>query len=117
MPPEIELRSPDPACNPYLAFSAMLAAGLEGVDKEYEPPPPVEENVYEMSEKARARREIGTLPGSLDEAINLAEKSKLLKKCLGDHVFDSLIKNKKIEWDRYRAQVTDYELNRYLPIL
>ncbi len=113
----IEFRSPDPACNPYLAFSAMLAAGLEGVDKEYEPPPPVEENVYEMSEKARARRGIGTLPGSLDEAINLAEKSKLLKKCLGDHVFDSLIKNKKIEWDRYRAQVTDYELNRYLPIL
>jgi glutamine synthetase len=113
----IEFRSPDPACNPYLAFSAMLAAGLEGVEKEYEPPPPVEENVYEMSEKARARRGIGTLPGSLDEAINLAEKSKLLKKCLGDHVFDSLIKNKKIEWDRYRAQVTDYELNRYLPIL
>ena len=113
----IEFRSPDPACNPYLAFSAMLAAGLEGVDKEYEPPPPVEENVYEMSEKARARRGIGTLPGSLDEAISLAEKSKLLKKCLGDHVFDSLIKNKKIEWDRYRAQVTDYELNRYLPIL
>lgn len=113
----IEFRSPDPACNPYLAFSAMLAAGLEGVDKEYEPPPPVEENVYEMSEKARARRGIGTLPGSLDEAIGLAEKSKLLKKCLGDHVFDSLIKNKKIEWDRYRAQVTDYELNRYLPIL
>ena len=113
----IEFRSPDPACNPYLAFSAMLAAGLEGVDKQYEPPPPVEENVYEMSEKARARRGIGTLPGSLDEAISLAEKSKLLKKCLGDHVFDSLIKNKKIEWDRYRAQVTDYELNRYLPIL
>ena len=113
----IEFRSPDPACNPYLAFSAMLAAWLEGVDKQYEPPPPVEENVYEMSEKARARRGIGTLPGSLDEAISLAEKSKLLKKCLGDHVFDSLIKNKKIEWDRYRAQVTDYELNRYLPIL
>jgi glutamine synthetase len=113
----IEFRSPDPACNPYLAFSAMLAAGLEGVDKEYEPPPPVEENVYEMSEKARARRGIGTLPGSLDEAINLAQKSKLLKKCLGDHVFDSLIQNKKIEWDRYRSQVTDYELNRYLPIL
>lgn len=113
----IEFRSPDPACNPYLAFSAMLAAGLEGIEKGYEPPAPVEENVYEMSEEERARRGIGTLPGSLDEAISIAEKSKLLKKCLGDHIFNSLIKNKKIEWDRYRSQVTDYELNRYLPIL
>jgi glutamine synthetase len=113
----VEFRSPDPACNPYLAFSAMLAAGLEGIDKEFEPPLPVEENVYEMSEDERAKRGIGTLPGSLDDAINLAEKSKLLKKCLGDHVFNSLIKNKKIEWDRYRSHVTDYEINRYLPIL
>jgi len=95
----------------------MLAAGLEGVDKEYEPPPPIEANVYEMSEKERVKRGISTLPGSLDEAIILAEKSKLLKKCLGDHVFNSLIKNKKIEWDRYRSHVTDFEINRYLPIL
>lgn len=113
----IEFRSPDPACNPYLAFSAMLAAGLEGIDKEFEPPLPVEENVYEMSEDERAKRSIGTLPGSLDDAISLAEKSKLLKKCLGDHVFNSLIKNKRIEWDRYRSHVTDYEIKRYLPIL
>ncbi|MBM3156931.1 MAG: glutamine synthetase [Chloroflexi bacterium] len=113
----IEFRSPDPACNPYLAFSAMLAAGLEGIEKELEPPLPVEENVYEMSEDERIKRGISTLPGSLDEAINLAEKSKLLKKCLGDHVFNSLITNKKIEWDRYRSHVTDYEINRYLPIL
>jgi len=70
-----------------------------------------------MSEKERVKRGISTLPGSLDEAIILAEKSKLLKKCLGDHVFNSLIKNKKIEWDRYRSHVTDFEINRYLPIL
>ena len=113
----IEFRSPDPACNPYLAFSVMLAAGLEGVEKEYEVPDPVEENVYEMSEKERERRGIGTLPGSLWEAIQLTEKSELVKKALGDHVFDAFIENKKIEWDQYRSQVTEYELKRYLPIL
>jgi glutamine synthetase len=113
----IEFRSPDPACNPYLAFSVMLAAGLEGVEKEYEVPDPVEENVYEMTEEERERRGIGTLPGSLWEAIQLAEKSELVKKALGDHVFDAFIKNKKIEWDQYRSQVTEYELKRYLPVL
>jgi len=113
----IELRSPDPACNPYLAFSVMLAAGLEGIENEYEVPQPVEENVYEMSEAERERRGIGTLPGSLWEAIQLTESSDVVRKALGDHVFDAFIKNKKIEWELYRAQVTDYELNRYLPVL
>ena len=113
----IEFRSPDPACNPYLAFSVMLAAGLEGIEKEYEVPDPVEENVYEMTEEERKKRGIGTLPGSLWEAIQLTEKSELVRKSLGDHVFDAFIKNKKIEWDQYRSQVTDYELNKYLPIL
>jgi len=113
----IEFRSPDPACNPYLAFAVMLAAGLEGVEKEYEVPDPVEENVYEMTEEERERRGIGTLPGSLWEAIQLTEKSELVKKALGDHVFDAFIENKKIEWDQYRSQVTEYELKRYLPIL
>jgi len=113
----IEFRSPDPACNPYLAFAVMLAAGLEGVEKEYEVPDPVEENVYEMTEEERKRRGIGTLPGSLWEAIQLTEKSELVKKALGDHVFDAFIENKKIEWDQYRSQVTEYELKRYLPIL
>jgi len=113
----IEFRSPDPACNPYLAFSVMLAAGLEGIEKEYEVPDPVEENVYEMTEEERERRGIGTLPGSLWEAIQLTEKSELVRRSLGDHVFDAFIKNKKIEWDQYRSQVTEYELKRYLPIL
>ena len=113
----VEFRSPDPACNPYLIFSVMLAAGLEGVEKEYEVPDPIEENVYEMTEEERKRRNIGTLPGSLLEAIKLTEESEVVRKALGDHVFDAFIKNKKIEWDMYRAQVTDYELNRYLPIL
>lgn len=113
----VEFRSPDPACNPYLAFSVMLAAGLEGVKREYELPDPVEENVFEMSEKERIRRGIGTLPGSLWEATQLTKDSDLVRRCFGDHVFSSFIRNKEIEWNNYRSQVTDYELNRYLPIL
>jgi len=113
----IEFRSPDPACNPYLAFSVILAAGLEGIEKEYEVPDPVEENVYDMTEEERQKRGIGTLPASLLEAILLTDKSELVRKALGDHSFKALIKNKKIEWDHYRAQVTDYELKNYLPIL
>ncbi len=113
----IEFRSPDPACNPYLAFSVMLAAGLEGIEKGYEVPDPIEENVYEMSEAERRERGIGTLPASLLEAILLTERSELVRKTLGEHVFNAFIQNKKIEWDHYRTQVTDYELQRYLPIL
>jgi glutamine synthetase len=113
----IEFRSPDAACNPYLAFSVILAAGLEGIEKEYEAPGPVEENVYEMTAEERQRRGIGTLPASLLEAIQLTEKSKLVRRALGEHVFSAFIQNKKIEWDRYRTQVTDYEIQRYLPIL
>jgi glutamine synthetase len=113
----IEYRSPDPACNPYLTFSVMLAAGLEGIEKGYEPPPPVEENVYEMTEEERKKRGISTLPANLWDAIRLTEKSELVRKALGDHVFNAFIKNKTIEWDQYRTQVTDYELKKYLPIL
>ena len=113
----IEFRSPDPACNPYLTFSVMLAAGLEGIEEGYEVTEPVEENVYQMTEEQRQRRGIGTLPASLWEAIQLTEKSKLVRKALGDHVFNAFIKNKKIEWDQYRTQVTDYELKKYLAIL
>ena len=113
----IEFRSPDPACNPYLAFSVMLAAGLDGIEKGLEPPKPVEENVYEMTEQQRVKRGIGTLPASLLEAILLTEKSKIVREALGGHVFDAFIQNKKIEWDQYKAQVTEYELKKYLPIL
>jgi glutamine synthetase len=113
----IEFRSPDPACNPYFAFSVMLAAGLEGIEKEYEIPAPIEENVYEMTEEERKRRNIGTLPGSLLEAIKLTEESEVVRKALGEHAFDAFIQNKKIEWDLYRSQVTGYELDKYLPIL
>ena len=113
----VELRSPDPGCNPYLAFAVMLAAGLEGVEKKYELPAPIEENVFEMTEAERHERGIGTLPGSLDEAIKLTENSELVRKTLGEHVFNAFIENKKLEWDKYRIQITEYELKRYLPIL
>ena len=113
----LEYRSPDPACNPYLAFAVMLAAGLEGIEKKYQLPPPVEENAFEMTVEERKRRGIGTLPGNLSEAIHHAERSELLRETLGDHVFNTFIENKKIEWEQYRNQVTDYELKRYLPLL
>ncbi len=113
----IEFRVPDPACNPYLAFSVMLAAGLEGIEKKYELTDPIEENVFEMTSEEREQRGISSLPGNLSDAISLTEKSELVREALGDHLFDSFIKNKKIEWDQYRIQVTEYELKRYLPIL
>ncbi len=113
----IEYRCPDPACNPYLAFAAMLAAGLEGIEKEYPLQEPTEENVFEMSDEERRARGIELLPSDLHEAITVAEGSDLLRRCLGDHVFESLIKNKKIEWDAYRTHVTDFERERYLGIL
>jgi glutamine synthetase len=113
----IEYRAADPACNPYLAFSVMLAAGLKGIENEYQVPPPAEEDVYAMSAEERQSRGIGELPGSLWEAIQLAEEGTVVRDALGDHVFSSVIENKKIEWERYRAQVTDYEIKRYLPIL
>lgn len=113
----IEFRVPDPACNPYLVFSVMLAAGLEGIEKKYELADPIEQNVFEMSSQQREQRGIGSLPINLWDAISLTENSQLVRKALGDHVFDSFIKNKKIEWNQYRIQVTEYELKRYLPIL
>jgi len=113
----IEYRAPDPACNPYLAFAAMLSAGLDGVEKGYECPPPVERNVYEMTAEEREEAGIAQLPGDLGEAVEVAESSELLRRTLGDHVFEKFIENKKIEWQRYRAQVTEYELEQYLPVL
>ncbi len=117
MATRMELRNPDPACNPYLAFSVMLAAGLEGIEKEYKLEDPIEKNIYEMGAEERKKRGIISLPGSLIEAIEVTEKSLLVKKALGEPIFGKLIENKKIEWNNYRAQVTSYELEKYLSIL
>jgi glutamine synthetase len=113
----IEYRVPDPACNPYLAFSVMLAAGLEGMEKGYLLPEPANDNIYHMSEEERARADIKSLPEDLFEAIKVTEKSALVKKALGDELFYFFIRNKKMEWDEYKAQVTQYEIDKYLPIL
>jgi len=113
----IEFRSPDPACNPYLAFSVMLAAGLEGIKNKYRLPPAAEDNIYKMTPEERNKSNIKSLPEDLYEAIKLAEKSKLLKDALGDKVFEYFIRNKNMEWDEYKAQVSKYEIDKYLPIL
>jgi glutamine synthetase len=113
----IELRSPDPACNPYLAFACMLAAGLKGVEEEYELPPEASNNIYEMSEDERREAGIESLPEDLLEAIRVAEGSELLQETLGSHVFEELVRNKRAEWDAYKAYVTPFELERYLPLL
>ena len=110
----IEYRSPDGACNPYLAFSVMLAAGLEGIEREYSLPAPVEASVTDMASDERAKLGIEALPGNLWESIRIAEQSDLVRRALGEHVFHSFIENKKIEWDRYHSQVTEYEVDRYL---
>ncbi|HUG88266.1 MAG TPA: glutamine synthetase family protein [Actinomycetota bacterium] len=113
----IELRSPDPACNPYLAFAAMLAAGIKGIEEEYEIPPEASNNIYEMGEDERREAGIEHLPEDLHDAIRAAEGSRLLAETLGDHVHEFLIRNKREEWDAYKRYVTPYELERYLPVL
>ncbi|MCX7942617.1 MAG: glutamine synthetase [Dictyoglomaceae bacterium] len=95
----IEYRAPDLACYPYLAFVLLLTEGLEGIEKGYELPEPIEENMFHMSEEEREKRGIKSLPGSLIEAIELAENSEVVKKALGEHVFTNFIENKKIEWN------------------
>jgi len=112
-----ELRCPDPACNPYLAFAVMLAAGLKGITEGYELPPEMTENLYELSEEERKAKGIECLPGSLGEAIAATEKSELVRETLGDHAFERFIWNKKNEWDEFRVQVTPWEVSKLLPIL
>lgn len=113
----IEFRSPDPACNPYLAFACMVAAGIKGVENNYQLPEPLERDVYHLTEDEMKQLGIECLPGSLVEAIEVAEGSQLLKEVLGDHIYTNLIAAKKIEWDMYRQQVHEYEVKTYLPIL
>jgi glutamine synthetase len=112
-----EFRCPDPACNPYLAFSVMLAAGLKGIRDNYTLADPVEEDIFHMGGEERQRRGILSLPGSLGEAISETETSTLVREALGEHIFGKFIENKKIEWDNYRVHVSQYEVDRYLAIL
>ncbi|MHB1343918.1 MAG: glutamine synthetase family protein [Thermoleophilia bacterium] len=113
----VEMRNPDPAANPYLAFAVMLAAGLKGMEEGYELAPESTNNIYEMTEDERDAAGINSLPVDLHEAIKEFKGSALMREALGDHVFDYLIRNKQAEWDEYKAIVTPYELDRYLAVL
>jgi glutamine synthetase len=112
-----ELRNPDVACNPYLAFSVMLAAGLKGVEEKLEAPMPVEKNIYALSEEERQHYNIDQLPESLGHAIAVMSKSQLVRETLGNHIFENLLHVKRQEWDTYRLQVTKWEVDSYLPVL
>ncbi|MBL7081287.1 MAG: glutamine synthetase [Candidatus Omnitrophica bacterium] len=113
----IEFRSPDPSCNPYLAFASMLAAGLKGIEGNYSLPEPLERDAYHLPYEEMKDLGMAILPGSLIEAIEIAQNSQLLKETLGEHIFNNLIMGKKIEWDEYRKRVHEYEIKTYLPIL
>jgi glutamine synthetase len=113
----IEYRSPDPACNPYLAFALILSAGLKGIEEGYELPEENEDNIFEMSKVERAASSIERLPGSLGEALKLMEESELVAETLGEHLFSYFLANKRREWDEYAAHVTQFELDRHLPML
>jgi len=113
----IEYRAPDPACNPYLAFAVMLAAGLKGVEEGYELSPEATNNIWEMTEQERFAEGIEQLPESLAEAISIMEGSELVAETLGEHLFEFFIRNKRQDWDEYKSYVTPWELDRYLEIM
>ena len=112
-----EIRSPDPACNPYLCFAGLLQAGLEGIEKGYELPEPMERNLYDLTHDEREQAGIEQLPETLGEAIEITAESELVKKALGDHIFPRYVELKREEWEEYRIQVSQWELDRYLPTL
>jgi glutamine synthetase len=113
----MELRCPDPACNPYLTFAVLLQAGLEGVEHGYELPEPMEKNLYHLAPDERRRLGIEQLPATLGEAVELTAESELVLRTLGEHMFNRFVEIKRQEWEDYRVQVTQWELDRYLPVL
>ncbi|HOG47056.1 MAG TPA: type I glutamate--ammonia ligase [Anaerolineae bacterium] len=110
----LELRCPDPSCNPYLAFAVMLSAGLQGIDEAMAPPEPEEEDLYSMDEAERRAHHLETLPGSLAEALALLAADQVVRRALGEHVYQRFVEAKRQEWDEYRLQVTPWEVERYL---
>jgi glutamine synthetase len=108
------LRSPDPSCNPYFALAACLAAGLDGIKNSIEPPPPCDRNIYELTPEERKELGIDLLPSSLQEALEELSKDEVIKAALGEHIYHRFMDAKMIEWDRYRMQVHQWELQEYL---
>jgi glutamine synthetase len=113
----IEYRAPDPACNPYLALSVILAAGLKGIEENYELPEETEDNIYELTAAERAASGIQRLPSNLGDALREMERSELVAEALGEHLFEYFLANKRQEWDSYTSHVTGFELDRYLRLL
>jgi glutamine synthetase len=114
MSTRLELRCPDPSCNPYLALAAILSAGIDGIENKVEPPQPTNKNIFQMTDAQRKKDGIKSLPGSLKEAIDEMGKSKLVKNVLGEHIFGKYIEAKNEEWDDYSKRVTKWELDQYL---
>jgi glutamine synthetase len=112
----IELRNPDPSCNPYLAFAVMLKAGLDGIKNNLEPPEPVEEDIYSLDDESLAKKKIDILPGSLGDALYALKKDGLMREALGEHMFERYVDVKTKEWDEFKQQVTEWELDTYLDI-
>lgn len=110
----MELRSPDPAANPYLALAVVLRAGLDGIRRQMVPPESVDCNIFHLSGQERRKRKIEELPGTLIEAVACMEKDAFMRETLGEHIFEKYIELKKEEWNRYRSQITDWEINEYL---
>jgi len=113
----IEFRAPDPACNPYLAYACILAAGMKGIEEGYELPPEARDNLHARSPEELAAGGIESLPGNLHDAVERMESSELVREALGEHVFEFFIRNKRQEWADYKTQVSQFELDRYLPRL
>jgi glutamine synthetase len=112
----IEFRAPDPACNPYLAFTVMLAAGLDGVKRKLSAIEPVEKNIFAMSEAQKKAEGIELVPANLKAALDELENNSVLKDALGKHIFENFIEIKNAEWDSFRTAVTDWETKQYLKI-
>ena len=112
----VELRCPDPSCNPYLAFAVMLRAGLDGIKNDLTPPEPVEENIYQLDDESLVHKNIDTLPTSLWKALGALKKDQLIRDVLGEHLFERYVDVKTKEWDEFRQQVTAWEIDTYLDI-
>ena len=110
----VELRNPDPSCNPYLVLAAVLTAGLDGIEKQMTPPPSVDANIYDMTEAERAANGVTDLPGSLMEAVEAMQNDPLIRQALGEHVFDKFVTAKTVEWEQYRTRVHQWEIDQYL---
>jgi len=112
----VELRSPDPSCNPYLALGVMLKAGLDGIINKIEPPDPVYGNIYVLTPQEREEKGIDSLPGTLHEAVEELKKDYVIREALGEHIFNRYIEAKTVEWNTYRTQVHGWEIEQYLAV-